>query len=87
MLHEDGGALGLAILCKEMSRRGFNVIISFAEVTSNVEDEKLLNMSKKLNVFRKHHREIRKLEKINEKHERQTDYDVRDEHDANKTKE
>ena len=28
MLHEDGGALGLAILCEEMSRRGFNVIIS-----------------------------------------------------------
>ena len=28
MLHEDGGALGLAILCKEMSRKGFNVIIS-----------------------------------------------------------
>ena len=55
--------------------------------TSNVEDEKLLNMSKKLNVFRKHHREIRKLEKINEKHERQTDYDVRDEHVAKKTKE
>ena len=28
MLHEDGGALGLAILCKEMSLKGFNVIIS-----------------------------------------------------------
>tara|TARA_B100000242_G_scaffold294162_1_gene275195 strand:+ start:1618 stop:3057 length:1440 start_codon:yes stop_codon:yes gene_type:complete len=28
MLHEDGGALGLAILCKEMSSKGFNVIIS-----------------------------------------------------------
>ncbi len=27
-LHEDGGALGLAILCKEISSRGFNVIIS-----------------------------------------------------------
>ncbi|MDC3047519.1 hypothetical protein OA165_04425 [Prochlorococcus sp. AH-736-A21] len=28
MLHEDAGALGLAILCKEMSSKGFNVIIS-----------------------------------------------------------
>ncbi len=28
MLHEDGGALGLAILCKQMSSKGFNVIIS-----------------------------------------------------------
>ena len=28
MLHEDGGALGLAVLCKEMSREGLNVIIS-----------------------------------------------------------
>ena len=28
MLHEDGGALGLAVLCKEMSRKGLNVIIS-----------------------------------------------------------
>ena len=28
MLHEDGGALGLAILCEEMSRKGFNVILS-----------------------------------------------------------
>ena len=28
MLHEDGGAIGLAILCKEMSSKGFNVIIS-----------------------------------------------------------
>ncbi|MCR8538764.1 MAG: hypothetical protein JJ848_000205 [Prochlorococcus marinus CUG1439] len=28
MLHEDSGALGLATLCKEMSSKGFNVIIS-----------------------------------------------------------
>ena len=28
MLHEDGGAIGLAILCKFMSSKGFNVIIS-----------------------------------------------------------
>ena len=37
-------------------------------VTSNAfsaEDKQLLNMTKKLNVFRKHHKEIRKLEKLN----------------------
>ena len=28
MLHEDGGALGLANLCEEISKKGFNVIIS-----------------------------------------------------------
>ena len=28
MLHEDGGALGLAVLCKKISSEGLNVIIS-----------------------------------------------------------
>lgn len=59
-------------------------------VTSNAysaEDKQFLNMTKKLNVFRKHHKEIRKLEKLNEKHGRLTNYDVRDEHVAKKAKE
>ena len=38
MLHEDGGAIGLATLCEEISSKGFNVIISGSGADEIISD-------------------------------------------------
>ena len=37
-LHEDGGAIGLACLCKEISKNGLNVILSGSGADEIISD-------------------------------------------------